>query len=224
MDDLLTLASAEDLADLTTFLTRASALGCEQVRLTVHATALVASVAVLTRATLLDDTPTVLGIRIFELAVPQNLDRVVAIAALKDRLARDQTTVPLPPAVPGVTWAGLAPPQDGWVPVGVASENRLNDVARAGIAEVASISGQGAIIVSRVRTTVWSRAFRLDDHDVAEVVVAGPDVAGISPPAGAAFAAYGLGFLSANNLPVRITRTGRWTRLSTTRGHVLVRA
>jgi hypothetical protein len=40
-------------------------------------------------------------------------------------------------------------------------------------------------------------------------------------PAGAGFAALGLGFLGADD--VRVYETGPWTRLSTQRGHVLVK-
>jgi hypothetical protein len=41
-------------------------------------------------------------------------------------------------------------------------------------------------------------------------------------PAGAAFAAESLGFL-ADDEPVTILETGPWTRLTTRRGHTLVR-
>ena len=40
-------------------------------------------------------------------------------------------------------------------------------------------------------------------------------------PSGSAFAAYALGFLTGG--PVRVFAHGRWTRLSTDAGHVLVR-
>jgi hypothetical protein len=40
--------------------------------------------------------------------------------------------------------------------------------------------------------------------------------------AGAAFAAYSLGFLS-DSEAVRVFESGPWTRLTTSRGHVLVR-
>ena len=41
-------------------------------------------------------------------------------------------------------------------------------------------------------------------------------------PTGAGFAAFSLGFLS-NDEPVQLFETGPWTRLSTSRGHILVR-
>jgi hypothetical protein len=214
MDDELALASAHDLADLTTFMSRAATLGCEHVRVTAHGNALVVSVAVLTRASLLDTTPIVLGVRVFELATPSSLDRVILVRALADRLAHSELTLPMPPAVPGVSWSGVAPPSGGWVPAGSVSESDLEAIAREGIAEVAGVSGNGTLIVTRVRTEVWSRMRHLS---------------GIELPAGVAFAAYGLGFLapeasSSPALPaVKVSRSANWTRFSTARGHVILR-
>jgi len=79
---------------------------------------------------------------------------------------------------------------------------------------VAGVSGNGTLIVTRVRTEVWSRVRHLSEIDV---------------PAGVAFAAYGLGFLApdAGSAPeppvVRVTRSANWTRFSTSRGHVILR-
>jgi hypothetical protein len=214
MDDELALASALDLADLTTFMSRAATLGCEHVRLSAHGNALVVSVGVLTRASLLDTTPIVLGVRVFELATPSSLDRVILVRALADRLAHGQQTLPLPPAVPGVSWSGVAPPSGGWEPAGKIPEGELESIAREGIAEVAGVSGNGTLIVTRVRTEVWSRMRQLS---------------GLEVPAGVAFASYGLGFLAsdasstAEPTMVSVSRAANWTRFSTHRGHVIVR-
>jgi hypothetical protein len=214
MDDELVLASALDLADLTTFMSRSATLGCEHVRVSAHDNVLVVSVGVLTRASLLDTTPIVLGVRVFELATPSRLDRVILVRALADRLARAELTLPMPPAVPGVGWSGVAPPSGGWSPVGTVSEGELESIAREGIAEVASVSGKGAIIVARVRTEVWSRMRQLS---------------GIDAPAGVAFAAYGLGFLSSDPSAapepsvVSVSRAANWTRFTSPRGHVILR-
>jgi hypothetical protein len=214
MDDELALASALDLADLTTFMSRAATLGCEHVRLSAHANALVVTVGVLTRASLLDTTPIVLGVRVFELASPSNLDRVVLVRSLTDRLARGEVVLPMPPAVPGVGWSGVAAPANGWTPLGEVPEGELASIAREGIAEVASVSGKGTLIVARVRTEVWSRIRELS---------------GIDLPAGVAFAAFGLGFLAADAdsgsalASVTVSRVANWTRFTTARGHVIVR-
>ena len=214
MEDELVLASVHDLTDLTTFMARAATLGCEHVRLSAHGTALVVSVAVITRASLLDTTPTILGVRVFELAMPSSLDRVILVRALADRLAHGELTLPMPPAVPGVSWSGVAPPSGGWVPAGSISESELESIAREGIAEVASVSGNGTLIVARVRTEVWSRMRQ---------------PSGIEIPAGVAFAAFGLGFLAADAnsssepAGASVSRAANWMRLSTPRGHVLLR-
>jgi hypothetical protein len=214
MDDELALATALDLSDLTTFMSRAATLGCEHVRVSAHGIALVVSVGVLTRASLLDTTPIVLGVRVFELATPSSLDRVILVRALTDRLAHGEQTLPLPPAVPGVSWSGVAPPSGGWEPAGKISEGELEAIAREGIAEVAGVSGNGTLIVTRVRTEVWSRMRHLS---------------GIDLPAGVAFAAYGLGFLapdasSSPELPaVNVSRSANWTRFTTARGHIILR-
>jgi hypothetical protein len=59
--------------------------------------------------------------------------------------------------------------------------------------------------VRKVRSEVWSRPIEGLEH----------------VPAGAAFAALSLGFLGDDE--VRLYETGPWTRLTTKRGHVLVK-
>ena len=78
-------------------------------------------------------------------------------------------------------WAALTPPRAGWEPVGSLDAAALVEVARAGIAEVAqgAPAGAGGHAVTDLRQRVWGR--------LTETV---PPV-----PAGAAFAAYVLGFL-----------------------------
>jgi hypothetical protein len=82
-------------------------------------------------------------------------------------------------------------------------------VARAGIDEVAAAvpAESGEAIVQRVRAEVWGRPIDGIEH----------------VPAGAAFAGLSLGFLLDDEEEVRILETGPWTRLSTSRGHVLVK-
>lgn len=166
---------------------------------------------------LLDASPTVLALRTFALSEPVELDVVVPIRSLLDRIARLQTVpqpvespveVTVPLQVSTVTWAGISPPQGGWAPHGETDAARLENAARAGIDEVASVipAGTGEQIVHRVRSDVWGKP------------VEGLDFV----PAGAGFAAFSLGFLSADE-PVALYETGPWTRLSTSRGHVLVR-
>ncbi|MEO5983379.1 MAG: hypothetical protein ABIQ13_13795, partial [Pedococcus sp.] len=81
-------------------------------------------------------------------------------------------------------------------------------VAREGIAEVASgaPSDAGGQAVAALRRQVWGR-----------LTATTPPV-----PAGGAFAAYALGFVAPGS-EATVWTHGRWTRLSTQAGHVLVR-
>jgi hypothetical protein len=157
----------------------------------------------------------VLGLRVFALSEPRELDVVVELAALTDRLAREAAAPVLavpPTQLSGVAWAGVAPPRGGWAPVADVPAAAVREVARQGVAEVAAGAPDvaGAPAVSRLRARVWSRPITL------VALPAGADV-----PAGAAFAAESLGFLTGE--PVAVRAAGPWRRLSTSAGHVLTR-
>lgn len=224
MNASVTLATHIDGADLKVYLERAERLGCEHVHLIAAGTALAPYVAVLTPAGLLDQAPTVLGLRVFSRFVAPvsdggtgdagSIDTVVQVRAVLDRLAHDQQNIPLPIPQPGVPWAGVTPPQTGWQVVGSIPVSQLASVATAGIAEVAAANGLGTNIVQTVRQEVWGRP--LAD-------------APASVPAGAAFAALGLGFLGAEKDALnsqelaQVSTSGAWTRVTTERGHVLIK-
>lgn len=219
MNSSVTLATPHDGADLTVYFERAARLGCEHVHLVAVGPALVPYVAVFAPAGLLDQAPTVLGVRVFErrcepVSDGGTVDTVVQVRAVLDRLAHDQQNIPLPVPQPGVPWAGVTPPQTGWVVVGSIPVALLATVATAGITEVAQANGLGTNIVQTVRQDVWGRSI--------------PD-APAPLPAGAAFAALGLGFLGAekdaaqSTEDAQVSTSGTWTRLSTQRGHVLVK-
>ena len=88
----------------------------------------------------------------------------------------------------------MTPPRGGWEPVGSLDAGALVAVARAGIAEVAqgAPAGAGGQAVADLRQRVWGR--------LTETV---PPV-----PAGAAFAAYALGFVDLAD-PTRTVRRRR---------------
>ena len=155
MTSLLSLAEQADAADLSVFLQRAARLGSEHVRLRSSGRALVATVAVLTKQGLLDQDPTVLGVRVFELAAhAESVDTLVQIAAIQDRLARDVHEFPLPVGQAGVAWAGVTAPASDWVEHGDVEARQLIAVAEAGIAEVAAANGLGIKIVEIGRAHV----------------------------------------------------------------------
>ena len=214
----LTLADSLSLGDLHTYLQRAGRVEDGSVRLIAGSGILAVYTAILYPRGILDESPTVLGLRTFELLDTEDFDAVVPMRSLVERIVRARTEVgdddesrPVsmsrPPEVNTVTWAGISPPRGGWRPLGETDAATLESAARAGIAEVAEAipTGTGEQLVQRVRSEVWGRG-----------------VPGLEyVPTGAAFAVYSLGFLGDD--PVRLFETGPWTRLSSRRGHVLVR-
>jgi hypothetical protein len=210
------LADSQTLDDLQVFLARAARIEEGSVRLIAGSGVLAVYAAVFYPVGLLDESPTVLGLRTIALApsadgTPDTFDVVVPIRSLLTRLENAQKTgaltISLPMEVNTVTWAAISPPRGGWVSIGTAPGQLLDAAARAGIDEVAAAvpTGTGEQIVRRVRSEVWSRPISGLEH----------------VPAGAGFAALGLGFLGDDE--VRLYETGPWTRVTSTRGHVLVK-
>lgn len=200
------------VADLRTFIARARAAEDGAVRLQATGTVLAAYICILRPRILGEATPTVLGLRTMPLAAPANLDTTVALASVSDRLARmadDDVVLQVPPTTVTESWTGVLPPRSGWEPRGDLSAELVETAARNGIREVAETvpNNPGALIVNSARGAIWGR--RIEDLEV-EV------------PAGAAFGAFALGFLAGQERPL-ILSNGRWTRISTSRGHVLSR-
>jgi hypothetical protein len=240
MSQSFSLVDSLAVSDLQVYLARAGRLEDGSVRLIAGSGVLAAYSAILYPHGLLDQSPTVLGLRTFAIEPGVAFDAVVPMRSMLDRLARLQETlstgpdaaatpseaesdagaaaessaaqgavqVRLPLEVSTVTWAGISPPRGGWRPVGETTYDVLDATARAGIDEVAAAvpTGAGEQLVQRVRSEVWGRPI-----DGLEFV-----------PAGAAFAAASLGFL-ADGESIALYETGPWTRLTTRRGHVLIR-
>jgi hypothetical protein len=212
-----TLLDPLALEDLRTYLGRAGRVEDGSVRLIAASGILAVYAAVIYPAGLLDESPTVLGLRTFALPEHEEFDVVVPLGSLLQRIDRadaDSTpsqpvTVTLPMQVNSVTWAAISPPRGGWVALDAIQSSQLHSVAREGIHEVAESipDGTGEQIVHRVRSEVWGRPIRGAEH----------------LPAGAGFAALTLGFLGEGEESVPVYETGPWTRLSTKRGHVLVK-
>jgi len=223
MGSSFTLADTPTLDDLQVFLARAARIEEGTVRLIAGSGVLAVYAAVFYPQGLLDESPTVLGLRTVALRDSGDghdvFDVVVPIRSLLGRLEMAQearqadpsltgpVTISLPMGVNTVTWSAISPPRGGWRPIDGTSAAVLDKAARSGIDEVASAvpDAVGEQIVRRVRSEVWSRGIPSLEH----------------VPAGAAFAALGLGFLGDDE--VRMFETGPWTRLTTQRGHVLVK-
>ena len=217
MSQTFSLVDSHSLGDLQVFLSRAQRVEDGSVRLISGSGVLAVYVAVLVPAGLLDESPTVLGLRTFALTGVDTFDVVVPVRSLLERLNRLQgevvdaaavVSVSLPMQVNTVTWAAISPPRGGWKELESVEASMLESVAKAGIDEVAAAvpTGTGEQIVQRVRSEVW-----------------GHPISGLEyVPAGAAFAGLSLGFFGGPD-PVRIYETGPWTRLTSERGHVLVK-
>jgi hypothetical protein len=223
MPELLTLASAAVARDLSVLAARALRLDdAGSMRVIAESGVLAAYVAVIAPKGLLDRSPTVLGLR--TLAAPAGtVDAVVPLRSLQHRVdARlEQVTddsavvdLMLPTPVHSVSWAAISPPRGGWQQMAPVDAATLRRTAVDGIAEVAAAvpDNPGQALVDRVRTEVWGRP--IDGHD--------------HLPAGAAFAAESLGFLgdadeAESEHEVQQFASGTWLRLTTRRGHVLVK-
>jgi hypothetical protein len=210
------LVDEQSAVDLQSFLNRARRLDPEGlVRLRAFGEVLAAYVAPIFAGSLMDSGPTVLGLRTSELAAPAEIDVVVPIAAVQERLARlidspdtKEFKVQLVESA-RAPWAGISPPRQGWVAMGSINETRLTQVARDGIAEVAAAIPEsvGGPIAARIRGEVWGRGIDLESM----------------VPTGAAFAAAGLGFLTENE-EVGLFHADGWIRLSSMHGHVLAKS
>jgi hypothetical protein len=221
-----TLPDRASLGDLRTYLGRAARVEDGSVRVIADAGVMAVYTAILYPVGLLDTVPTVLGLRTFALAEPTTVDAVVPLRSFRERLtilaerldAEEQRGVDpttgspvrfsLPHGVHTVTWAAISPPRGGWQPLAAVAADDLRRAATAGIAEVAEAvpTNAGDAVVRRIRSEVWGRPVPGAEH----------------LPAGAGFAGESLGFLAAGE-PVRLFETGPWSRLTTSRGHVLVK-
>jgi hypothetical protein len=207
MKSELRFADSEALEDLRTYVTRARSLDADgAIRLQCRGMALAAYVGVLPGHGLMT-TGAVIGLRVIALAEPADVDVTVSLASVAERLARGRTSsLSIPPTTVRAGWAAIAPPRSGWEPVATLSVADLKTVATQGIAEITrgAPEGSGAHGVAALRQRVWAR----DSQTTPPI------------PSGAAFAAYALGFLTQES--ARVFAHGRWTRLSTATGHVLV--
>lgn len=193
-------------ADVLVFAQRAARLGDGAVRLRAQGGTLALTAATLAPQTLLEATPTVLGMRFVRVDPELECDLVVDASELV--ATTDPRAVGLPDAAVTAAWAGVSPPRGAWEPVSVIDASRLAARAQWGISAVAEAvpDAAGEDVVRIVRSQVWGRA----DDDVADL------------PLGVAFAAFALGFIAGEETAT-VHRSGPWTRVSLRRGHVLTR-
>lgn len=211
MAHTFSLESDSARRDAIQFLERAARVNNGSARLIADGSALQVYVGVLFPRGLLDSTPTVLGLRVFRLAVASEFDVVVPIESLLHRLqvgidqGDDSTRVPA--EVASLQWAAITPPKDGWRRrLGVTSD-AVTTAAAHGVAKVAETVPEtvGESVLQKVRSEVWGAM--LPEHK--------------RIPAGAAFAADALGFVTEGSLTVHTV--DNWVRLSSKAGYVLVK-
>lgn len=206
----LILADAQAFADLATLVSRARTADPDgAIRLQAGGATLAAYVRALPGQGLMSEGAAI-GMRVMALREPAELDVVTPLAGLEDRFARDPRgpALPVPPATTSAAWASVSPPRTGWERVGILHAADLEHAARDGIREIAegTTRAAGGHAVAALRRSVWNR------------------LTATTPPirAGGAFAAYALGFIAPGQ-QCQVFAHGRWTRLSTPLGHVLIR-
>jgi hypothetical protein len=200
----------QELADLGRYAVRAMSVDDSgAIRLQATGTTLAAYVGVLPGSGLMGEG-TVLGLRVVALAEAAAVDATVPLGAITDRVARDTAgrVLPVPPTRVRAPWAALSPPRSGWQRVGAVSSEDVAAAAREGIAAVAkgAPQGSGGHAVTALRARTWRS----------------PTTTAPAFASGGAFAAYALGFLVPGG-EVTVFEHGRWTRLTTSAGHVLIR-
>ncbi|AXG12979.1 hypothetical protein [Intrasporangium calvum] len=211
--DLIDFGDAHGVTDLATFVGRARvAVPDGAVRLQVPAPGLLVATVAILEGTGLMGEGTVLGLRVVSIReAAAGVDATVSFRSVSDRLARhreEETTFSVPATTVTPSWAGLTPPRQGWERVGLLDGAAVRRIAEQGIAEVAEQphQGGGGAAVAALRRRVWGA--------MSDTV---PPIA-----AGLAFGAHVLGFLRPGETAA-VATCGRWTRLSTVRGHVLMR-
>ncbi|WGH10257.1 hypothetical protein [Rothia kristinae] len=207
---VLRLADPRQARDLATLISRARALDeGAAVRLQAVGSVLAVWVPVMSGETLLEQVPTVLGMRAVHLSEPSRADATVQAAAVLDRMARVDragAALALPPITVRAAWSGAIPGTSGWKECGTVSAQRLEELARQGsrAVEQALPAQAGAAVLSTVRSRIWGTVGQPGGF-----------------VAGAAFGAKALGFLGGGDVVVHAQ--GPWRRLSNRAGHLLAR-
>ena len=200
----LVLADAETSKDVLTFVGRARRISDEGVRLQGANGVLALTAAALAPHGLFDQTPTVLAMRVVHADPELQCDIVVAELTP----GADERMLQLPESGLSPSWAGIAPPRQGWEATGTLAASLIAQRAQWGISAVArgATPAAGEEAVRALRAAVWGEL----DEDLGHL------------PRGVAFAADAFGFISGEE-DVPVMRSGRWIRLAFRRGHVLSR-
>lgn len=230
MNTYFELPEAEDLNDLAKYIHRAQKMDPEGgVRLRAYGDVLTVYVSPTYSLKLAETAPIILGLRTLALAKPAEFDLSYPISDLAALLNGDSgerektfsllnrlvkvtgqgstsSGLALPDADYRVHWSNETPTRSGWELGGYFSQEELTAAATKGVAEVAAAlpTSVGGPLAAKIRGEIWSKAI---DYK-------------FPIPAGAAFVAAGLGFLTeGEQVPWYVS--GDWLRLSPAHGHVL---
>lgn len=204
------LKNTEALADLRVFVERSLQSTDGVIRFTCGDSTLRVTVCTFSPFGILDSSPTVLGMRIFAEESGATFDAVGSARAILDRIAHlepGELSIGIPPMRETATWVGVEPPKQDWRQIAEIPAATLNGVALAGIAEVADAVPEqpGEVLVRDVRQKIWGAPF----DPMPEM------------PRSVAFTGHMLGFFTHPSNAL-IYESGRWMRVSTPSGHVLL--
>ena len=211
MNQPLFLNSAQQAGDLNNFLSRAKKMDDDGVvRLRAFGDVLAVSVAPIFTSSLFADGPTAIGMRTLKLSKPTELDSVVLLSEILQRLpkAEENLQLEVPLDHKPASWTGISAPRNGWELIQEFTDEQVSEWAKKGIKDVAESlpDAVGGPVAARIRAQIWSR----------------PVDIGLMLPGAAAFAMAGLGFLVKGE-NVKAYRIKNWLRLSTSYGHVITR-
>ena len=211
MNQPIFLNSAQQASDLINFLSRAKKMDDDGVvRLRAFGDVLAVSVAPIFTSSLFADGPTAIGMRTMKLAKATEVDSVVLLGEVLQRLPKAEESLHLevPLDHKPASWTGISAPRNGWELVTEYSGDQVSEWAKQGIKDVAESlpDSVGGPVAARIRAQIWSR----------------PVDIGLMLPGAAAFAMAGLGFLVKDE-NVKAYRVKNWLRLSTSYGHVITR-
>jgi hypothetical protein len=210
---VLQLEDLQDVSDTEVFLRRSSGLRDGVTRLVARGGAMAVHVAASFPLVLGGAAPTIVGQRGLRLGAPAELDVVVPISEVRDRLARMQrtgsTTFDVPTSRPSAPWTATLPLQASWRERDPVSDDVWRAVAGDVASDVRAALPQdpGQAMVFQAREALWSR------HD---------DRLGGGAVSGAAFVAQAYGFLLPGGSSRRFT-SATWERLSSRGGTLLWR-
>lgn len=221
MTQVLRFADAASLQDLGKYVRRGRRVNEQGIRLQAQGRVVAAWLPVMTPGSLNSRIPAVLGLRTMALAEHTEADVTVELASISERLARlnpASMDLPLPPAGINAPWTAVTPPRSGWEPRGRLADSTLRRTAEGGIEEIAAAvpDTAGAHVVEQVREGVWGRAL---EPSAGDDVIAGTPI-----PAGAAFGALSLGFLTPGDGVSDVYALGKWLRINSAGGFILCRA